>query len=106
MIRKPFWLQDRLRETAGSILNDEATITEAADELAEKIVANDRLLTLLIVVDKVKSWLKQEMHKLVRAATRITEEEGETGQLAFMALPFPWLRPTWRLPRAAPCISG
>lgn len=91
MIRKPFWLEDRLGELAHDILNDRQTIVAAGEELAGKIVANDKPLTLDIVCEKTRSWIKQEMHKLVRAATKINEHEEVTGQGMFMPLPFPWL---------------
>lgn len=91
MIRKPWWVHEKLGDAAHDILNDQATITDAAEELAGKIVANDKPFTIVIVADKCRQWLKQEMTSLVRAATKITNDEESTGQEALMPLPFPWL---------------
>jgi hypothetical protein len=91
MIRKPHWLADRLIEIAHDILNDKATLIYAAEDLADKIRADDRDLSLRIIEERCRSWIKQEMHKLVRAATRIVDDEGHSGQAALMPLPFPWL---------------
>jgi hypothetical protein len=91
MIRKPFWVQDGLKQAARDILNDASTITDAADELADKVIVDDRPLTTLIVAERVRAWIKQELARLVRAATKIAGDEAESGQLALMPLPFPWL---------------
>lgn len=91
MIRKPQWLSDKLREIAHDILNDRATIIDAAEKLAGEIDAHDGAFSLEVITEKCQSWIKQEMHRLVRGATKIAEDEERTGQGALMPLPFPWL---------------
>jgi len=91
MIRKSQWVSDRLTEVAHDILNDTLTVADAAEEIAGKIQSQDKPLALSIITEKCKSWIKQEMHRLVRSATRIVEDEERTGQGAMMPLPFPWL---------------
>ena len=91
MIRKPQWVSDRLTEIAHDVLNDRLTVQDASEDLAGKIESQDKPLALDVISDKCKSWIKQEMHRLVRVATRIIDDEERSGQGAMMPLPFPWL---------------
>jgi hypothetical protein len=91
MIHKSQWVSDRLTELAHDILNDKLTLFDGAESLAAKIDIQDKPLALEVITDKCKSWIKQEMHSLVRAATRIVGDEERAGQGALFPLPFPWL---------------
>lgn len=85
MIKKPQWLLERIAELGDDIRQDRLMSSEAADELSEKILAEDRPLALAIIAEKSKSWLKTWAYQKIR------DDFSENEALGQQVLPFPEL---------------
>lgn len=86
MIKKPQWLIERIAELGHDIREDRLSSGEAADELAEKILSEDRPLALAIMAEKCKSWIKSWTYDKIRDDFGESETHGQ-GMLPFPELP-------------------
>jgi len=79
----PQWMMERLADLGQQILDDEITISDAGDELAGKIMADDRALALAVLSEFTKRRLRQWVY------ARIRDKMGDRQVAAQLVLPFP-----------------
>jgi hypothetical protein len=85
MIKRPQWLLSRLAEIGDDVFKDLVTSADASEELAEKILAEDRPLAIAIIAERARGWIKQWMYGKARDVMQDREALGQA------PLPFPEL---------------